>query len=176
MKLFILMLIILNSMWVLHVEAQSVGSVVNLDFYTVEVGASAGNNKVKLGTNGIVEYLGGFSGAGIGLPGSFVITGTLGADVRIRCRKTITLANSGGTDSVQVQVGFNVGTANATTYANRVSCKGVNRGGAVHTMTGISTQDTVLIAGKIMDIPAGYGTYNTSNPSGLVMKFRILYI
>ena len=107
-----------------------------------------------------------------GTPGSFLIPGTSGQQVDLRCRKSPEISN--GTTILKVR--------NATIHVDGVSaaCNGKSRSIHTHTLTGNQAQDTVYIGARLR-VTNGQsggltGVFNTINAGGQNHSIRYLYI
>lgn len=154
--------------------SQTAGSIASMDFGLIEV-AGTGNSRAELGTDGSVIYTAQFSGTGTGVPGSTVISGTTGLIVEIGCTKTGSLEEAGGDSILLRDVGVTMGNGNETSFAGLNSCRGLNKVEITHTLTGVSTQDTLKIGGALRGSINTYNTYSSATGGGTPVTIRVLY-
>ncbi|MCH2547454.1 MAG: hypothetical protein MK052_07585 [Alphaproteobacteria bacterium] len=151
----------------------TLNSTVDIDFGEIEYsGGDTGN--ISLGTNGVINYTSGFSGAGIGVAGQSTIrvAGRTGAPYVIYCSDAGAQVSDGNGEIIPIEAEFVTSSGARGNYGSGTACSTLSAG--VGPFTG--TPRTIYLGARlnVSSAISGGGIYSTSNGGGSPIDFVVV--
>jgi hypothetical protein len=126
--------------------------------------ASPLTGDVVLGTNGLKQYSGAFTGGSGGTAGAVEVVDTAGTQVDISCTGAA-LADGAG-NAVAAEVEIAVGAGARGSWGTNTSCTDLTTVAQTFTLSGNTTDDTLYFGMRLAPTSLAGGTYSTANLNG----------
>lgn len=152
----------------------NISNEVDADFGDIEYSAFATGN-IAMGTNGIITYPAGFTGAGIGVAGQFrsVITGFgTGLPYVISCTDSAAKLSNGAGGIIPIRAEYVVSAANRGNFGTGNDCAGLT-----NISIGYTGTPRTYYVGVRMNISTPLttgGVYSTANAGGAPIEFLVV--
>lgn len=152
---------------------------VDTDFGEIMYSAAA-TGSISMGTDGSINYVGGFSGPSVGTAAQFTVIRLYGSStITISCETGGTMANATG-DTIQIdQVEFVFGSGSRTSFGGGIGCAGLgNTVGGTFSLSGGSASRTLYVGMRLnisSPISSG-GLYDTGIGGGDDITFEAIQI
>jgi hypothetical protein len=126
--------------------------------------ASPLTGDVVMGTNGLKQYSGAFTGPLTGVAGAVEVVDTAGTQVDISCTGAALADASGQTVAAEVEIAVGAGARGS--WGTNTACTDLSTVAQTFTLTSSGTDNTLYFGLRMAPTSLNGGSYSTSNPNG----------